>query len=160
MYKTHKDIIKKKRAVRAQTLIDSYWGYFRNVEVEPAGLYNDQAMLKKSKWNQPDMLVTNDEFIGADSGYWCTEHINVLKPFNEHALKQNPELKMWNETLNSDRSLIENTFSELKAHFRMLEAPWRRNEHLFPLALRVCLKLLNRNSRLPRNSPPGLRRNE
>lgn len=158
VYKTHKKNIKKQRAIRAQIIIDSYWGYFRGLEVGPAGLYNDQAMLKKSKWNQPDKLVGDDEFIAADSGYCTTEWINVLTPFSKKELEENPEFKEFNKAINSDRSIIENTFAELKAHFRIFDQPWRRDRHLFPLALRVCLKLLNRYWRLPGNMPPGLRR--
>ena len=63
MYKTHKDNVKKHRAFRAQILIDSYWGFFRGVEVSPAGMYSDQAMLKRSKWNHPNKLVSEKNLL-------------------------------------------------------------------------------------------------
>ena len=121
-------------------------------------MYNDQAMLAKSEWNQPDKLVTDEEFVAADLGYSTTDWINVLTPFSKKDLDKNPEYKEWNKDLNSDRTIIENTFSELKSRFQIFENPWRRDRHLFPIALRVCLKLLNRYWRLPGNMPPGLRR--
>lgn len=160
MFTTHKKNVPKKRAIRAQILIDSYAGLFRGVEVDPAGLYSDQGMLSKSKWNEPNKLTGDDEYVGADLGYASTDHINVMKPFTEKALKENPEFKTWNKAFNADRSLIERNFAILQEVFRIFDKPWRRNKHLFPITLRVCMKLLNRYWRLPQNLPPGLRKKQ
>ena len=158
MYKTHKKNVPKQRAIRAQILIDAGSGFFRGVEVDPAGLYNDQAMLSKSKWNRPNKLTNDDEYVGADLGYASTQYINVMKPFSNKDLKEIPDLKLWNKFFNADRSLIERNLAVIRSVFRIFDAPWRRNKHLFPLALRVCLKLLNKYWRLPQNLPPGLKR--
>lgn len=158
MYKTHKENIPKKRAIRVQILIDSNWGFFRGMEVAPAGLYNDQAMLHNSKWNAPDKLTKHNEYVGADSIYASTEYISVMKPFDKKILIQHPEYKSWNKTINQDRSLVERNFAIFKETFRIFDQPWRRHRHLFSIALRVCLKLMNKYWRLPQNMPPGLKR--
>lgn len=158
VYKTHKENVKKKSAVRAQILIDTYWGLFRGLEVEPAGMYNDQAMLAKSKWNQPGKLTDDHQYVGGDSGYTSTEHLNVVHPFPKKDLDENPEFRLWNKQYNYDRGLIEHNFGTVQEKFFIFHYPWRRDRHLFPLALRVCLKLLNRYWMLPGNLPPGLRR--
>ena len=158
VYKTHKDNVKKQCAIRAQVIIDSYWGYFRGIEVEPAGMYNDQGMLQKSKWNQPGKLTDDHQYVGGDSGYYSTEHINVARPFTKDEMKKNPDLKWWNKAFNYDRGLIEHNFGDVHETFFIFDYPWRRDRHLFPLTLRVCLKLLNRYWSLDGNLPPGLRR--
>ena len=115
-------------------------------------------MLKKSAWNKPGVLTSESEYIGADKGYTTTQYINVLKPFSEPELKTNPEFGTWNKAFNKDRGLIERMFAILKGRFGIFAAPWKRHKQLFPLALRVSLKLLNFYWRLPGNTPPGLTR--
>ena len=158
MYKTHKKKVPKQRALRAQILIDAYAGKFRGVEVDPAGLYSDQGMLNKSKWNdEAGKLTENDEYVAADLGYSSTYHINVMKPLGLKTLRLYPFCREWNKVFNGDRSLIERNFADLQQKFKILAVPWRRDKHLFPLALRVCLKLMNRFWDLPGNLPPGLK---
>lgn len=126
--------------------------------MDPAGLYSDQGMLNKSKWNEaPRKLTDDDEFVGADLEYASTNHIKVMKPLDKKTLRMYPLCSQWNKAFNADRSLIERNFADLQQKFKILAVPWRRDKHLFPLALRVCLKLLNRYWSLPGNLPPGLR---
>ena len=158
IYRTHKKNVHKQQAVRAQMIIDVFWGYFRGLETEPAGMYNDQAMLQKSEWNKPGVLTNDDEYVGADLGYVSTQHINVLTPYNKEELRQYPDGKGWNKIFNKDRGLIERTFGVFEETMRIFDSPWRRHRHLFPLALRVSMKLMNRYWRLPGNMPPGLAR--
>ena len=134
------------------------WGYFRGVEIDCAGLQNDQGMLIKSVWNDPGVLTNEGEWVGADDGYSNTANINIVKPFTKDELDEDPELKPWNKVFNRDRGLIERTFAILKGRFAIFDMPWKRAIDLFPLALRVCMKLLNRYWRLNGNVPPGLKR--
>ena len=139
-------------------IILNSWGYFRGVEVDCAGLQNDQGMLTKSVWNNPGVLTNEGERVGADDGYSDTAHTNILKPFKKEELDADPELKPWNKVFNRDRGLIERTFAILKGRFAIFDMPWKRDIALFPLALRVCMKLLNRYWRMDGNVPPGLKR--
>ena len=126
--------------------------------MDPAGLYSDQGMLNKSKWNDaPGKLTEGDEYVGADLGYSSTNHINVMKPLGKKTIRLYPFCAEWNKVFNGDRSLIERNFADLQQKFKILAIPWRREKHLFPLALRVCLKLLNRYWSLPGNLPPALK---
>ena len=121
-------------------LIDSFWGYFRGVEIDCAGLANDQAMLKNSVWNQKSgALVEEHEYIGGDEGYWDAQQVNVVKPMSQTELDSEPGFKAFNKKFNYDRGLIEHTFAILKEKFRIFDLPWTRHKELFPLALRVCL---------------------
>ena len=158
MYNTHKPNCPKQRGIRAQILCDSGLGLFRGVEVAPCGLFNDQAMLLNSDWNQPDKLTRDNEYVAADKGYASTEWINVMKPFSQKDLVAIPSLKLWSQYFNEDRGLIERNFAAVKGIFRIFDSPWRRNMHLFPLALTVALKLLNHYWSLPENMSPGMRR--
>ena len=115
-------------------------------------------MLINSTWNQKDALVTEDEYVGGDAGYWDTEFINVVKPISKSDLDQNPQLKDFNSRFNYERGLIEHTFAFLKQKFRIFDQPWRRHKELFPVALRVCLKLCNKYWRLDGNHPLGYER--
>ena len=114
-------------------------------------------MLKRSVWNQPDVLVSEGEFVGADEGYHDTAHIDVIKPFSKAELVAEPALKVWNKDFNRDRQMIERSFGILKQRFAIFEMPWKRNTDSFPVALRVCLKLLNRYWRVS-GTPPGLKK--
>ena len=97
MYITKKKNIKSGSAVRAQILIDAFWGLFRGVEVDCAGLANDQGMLVNSAWNQaPGILTNENEYVGGDSGYWDTQYINIVKPIAQEDLEENPKLKSFN----------------------------------------------------------------
>ena len=116
-------------------------------------------MLINSVWNQsPGMLTDSHEYIGGDEGYWDTQYINVRKPVQQSDISKEPGLKTFNKKFNYDRGLIEHTFAILKEKFKIFEYPWTRHKDLFPLALRVCLKLLNKWWRLDGNDPPGLKR--
>ena len=159
MYLTHKDNVKKRTAIRCQILVDSLWGFFRGVEVTHAGTSNDQKKLKNSVWNKPGVLTTGDECIGADGGYFPTQHINVSKPFTATELLSGGDtLADWNKTFNADREVIERSFGFLKKKFHIFAQPWRRNKLLFPVALRVALKLCNRFWRECENMPLGLKK--
>ena len=114
------------------------------------GLVSDQSMLKNSYWNNPGELTTDDEYIGADLGYKSTEHINVMSPYEELQSLTNPEWARWNKLFNADRELVEREFGFIKNSFKIFDKPWRRKRELFPLALRVTLKLANRYWRLQR----------
>ena len=149
MYKTHKPNVPKQCGIRAQILCDSRWLFFRGMEVAPCGLYNDQAMLKNSDWNRPNKLTQQNEYIGGDKGYASTDWINVMKPFSKKDLADMPNLRLWNQVFNNDRQKIECNFAAVKGIFRIFDNPWRRNRHLFPLALKVALKLLNHYWSLP-----------
>ncbi len=133
------------------------WGYFRGVEVDVPGLANDQSMLNSSYWNNPDILTANDEYIGADLGYTSTEHINVVSPFSEYESTVNPTFAKWNKEFNADRELVEREFGFIKNSMKIFDRPWRRKRELFPVALRVALKLANRYWRL-NQGPFGLER--
>ena len=113
-------------------------------------------MITKSVWNNPNILTSENEFVAADEGYWDTAHINFIKPFSKKQIDANPNLKKWNKTFNRDRGLIERSFAIFKETWEIFEAPWKRHRDLFPLALRVCIKLMNKYWRLPQNTPPGL----
>ena len=116
-------------------------------------------MLINSAWNQqPNILTNENEFIGGDSDYWDTKYIIVVKPICQADLEQNPDRKDFNTQFNLDRGLIEHTFGQLKQKFRIFDLGWRRHKDLFPVALRVCLKLLNKYWRLDGNLPLGLQR--
>ena len=115
-------------------------------------------MLTKSVWNNPGVLTNEGEWVGADDGYSDTAHINIVKPFKKEECDLDPELKPWNKVFNRDRGLIERTFAILKERFAIFDMPWKREIGLFPLALRVCMKLLNRYWRLEGNVPPGMKR--
>ena len=159
MYLTTKKNIKSRTAIRAQILIDSFWGFFRGVEIDCAGLTNDQGMLTNSVWNKaPGILTKVRESVGGDEGYWETKFISVTKPVNKTDLEADPGRKYFNKKFNYDRGLIEHTFAILKEKFRIFDLPWLRHRNLFPLALRVCLKLMNKWWRLDENNPPGLKR--
>lgn len=160
LYMTHKTNVAKGTALRAQIIIDSFWGFFRGVEVDCPGLKNDQSMLDDSSWNVPNGLVADHEYVGADLGYTDTQHIQIAKPYNNEELETDPSLQGWNEQFNMERGLIERTFALLKGKFRIFDLPWRMHRDLFPVALRVALKLLNRWWRLDSNAPPGQRRME
>ena len=134
-------------------------GYFCGLEINSAGITNDQGMLRDSAWNSgPDILTSDGQRIGCDEGYWSTQYINVTKPYSKEHLDAHPEHKPWNKAFNIDRSLIERMFGILKCTFRIFDQPWRRHKDVFPLALSVSLKLLNKYWRLPQNCPPGLKR--
>ena len=133
------------------------WGYFRGVEVNVPGLSSDQSMLKDSYWNNPDVLTKNNEYVGADLGYKSTKYINVLYPFGELESLKNRQYGSWNKLFNADRELIEREFGFIKNSFKIFDKPWRRKRELFPLALRVTLKLVNRYWRL-NGDPLGLHR--
>ena len=156
MYKSHKKNCHRQKGIRAQVLIDSFWGPFRGMECSPAGLYNDQKMLILSDWNRPDALTEDNEYVGCDKGYWPTEHINVLRPFSTQETENDAEYAKWNKIFNRDRNLIERTFGIFQSTFRIFDMPWRRHKHLFGVALRVCMKLMNRWWMLDSNRPPGL----
>ena len=115
-------------------------------------------MLKKSVWNKPNVLTTENERVGADSGYWTTAYINITKPYTQTELARQPGLKLWNKTFNQERSMIERGYCFLKQWFSIFDQPWRREKKLFPLALRVALKLSNRYWREPNRLPIGLQK--
>ena len=158
MYHTHKDNVKKKTAIRAQILIDTCWGFFRGLECANAGTNNDQGMLLQSVWNQPNALTTGSETVGADSGYWPTKFVNVTKPFSESELIGHPDFVEWNAVFNSERALSERSFGFLQKKFQIFAQPWRRDKQLFPIALRVAMKLCNRYWREDDNCPLGLKK--
>ena len=83
MYLTQKKNIKSRTAIRAQILIDSYWGYFRGVEIDCAGLTNDQGMLDNSVWNQEPGILTAENNILVVMSYWDTQCSNVVKPISQ-----------------------------------------------------------------------------
>ena len=114
-------------------------------------------MLTRSYWNNPDVLTADGEYVGADLGYSSTKHINVMTPFGETDSLSNPTLAAWNKQFNSDRELVEREFAFIKNSLKIFDRPWRRKRDLFPLALRVALKLANRYWRL-NNGPFGLSR--
>ena len=145
--------------VNRHKILLNRWGCFRGVEIDPAGLHSDQGMLNKSAWNsRPGILTDEGEWVGADEGYSDAVYINIVSPFKKEELDEEPELKPWNKVFNRDRGLIERTFAILKGRFAIFDMPWKRDIDLFPVALRVCLKLLNRYWRLNENVPPGLQR--
>lgn len=158
MYLTHKDNIKKRTAVRAQILIDTHWGYFRGLECANVGTNPDQKMLINSVWNQPDALVSGNESVGADGGYHCTDYIKITKPFPAPIASSSEYARIFNKSFNAERALIERTFAFLKRKFQIFAQPWRRNKFLFPVALRVALKLCNRFWMEIENMPLGLQR--
>ena len=104
-------------------------------------------------------VTTDGEYIGADLGYSSTEHINVIAPFSEHASLTNPTLGRWNKQFNSDRELVEREFGFIKNSLKIFDRPWRRKRSVFPLALRVALKIINRYWRL-NDGPLGLARQQ
>ncbi len=116
-------------------------------------------MLIRSSLNKPNVLTGGyKEIVGGDIGYTTTDHINIFKPYPKEVTDVDPVKKAWNKTFNNDRGLIERTFNMLKAKFRIFDQPWRMNPNLFSLALRVCLKLLNKFWRLPGNNALGWKR--
>ena len=114
-------------------------------------------MLENSDWNAPGALVVDGEFVGADEGYYYTRNVAIVKPISKEKLEAHPECKEWNKAFNLDRGLIERTFGILKSRFKIFDLPWKRHKELFPIALRVSLKLLNRYWRLDGNMSPGLK---
>eukprot|EP01084_Bolivina_argentea_P139722 245780_1 len=90
LYKTHKSNVKKNTAIRAQILIDSFWGYFRGVEVDCAGITNDQGMLNESWWNSMPGILTPDasDRVACDEGYLPTQYVNVVKPYSRATLHE------------------------------------------------------------------------
>ena len=134
------------------------WGYFRGMEMTMAGVTNDQKMLKESEWNRRNVLTADDESLMGDGGYWCTQHINVTKPFSESEAANNEYLKYFNKIFNGERAIIERAFAFLKEMCSIFDRPWKRKKHLLPIALRVSLKLCNRYWRQERNMPLGLKR--
>ena len=77
-------------------------------------------MLKKSVWNQPNVLTSGDETVGADGGYGSTQHINVTKSFSLPKITESEELKSFNESFNADKEVIERSFGFYKKNFRYL----------------------------------------
>ena len=150
MYKTHKKNVHKRHAFRAQILFDTKLGYFRDVIIRPSGTNNDQKMFKNSHWDEPDAVVSRSkqESIMGDGGYAPTVNTEIKTPATKKEIKQNPSLKAYNKCFNSERSQIERAFAQIKMRFNILSNPWRRSKKLFPLCLRVCLKLMNRYWRL------------
>lgn len=132
------------------------FGYFRSMEVTMAGVNNDQKMLIDSDWNEQDALVSGQEAVAADGGYWTTEHIKITKPFTVAETATDPTLQAFNELFNAERSLIERNFGFLKEKCAIFDVPWKRDKQLLPIALRVGLKLCNRYWRRADNLPPGL----
>ena len=127
------------------------------METDVPGLASDQSMLNNSFWNNPNVLTKRGELVGADLGYATTDHINVLTPFKESESVGNQAYKNWNKDFNADRELVEREFGFIKNSFKIFDKPWRRKRELFPLALRVTLKLANRYWRL-NEGPLGLYR--
>lgn len=115
-------------------------------------------MLQRSVWNQPDVLVSEGQYVGTDDGYHDTDHINVMKPFKKAELDSEPALKIWNKDFNRDRQMIERSFGIVKNRFTIFDMPWKRDIDIFPVALRVCLKLLNRYWRVSGTPPPGMKK--
>ena len=112
-----------------------------------------------TSWEYFRGVVTNKgKCVGADEDYSNTAHVNVVKPFCKDELEVSPELKPWNEIFDLDRGLNERTFAILKGRFVIFDMPWKRDVDSFPVALRVCIKLLNRYWRLNENVTPGLKR--
>ena len=148
MFYSHKKNVAKQTGFRAQILMDRLYGYYRGCVTHPCGINNDQKMLKESKWNKPNALINDNEYLMADGGYFPTEHLNVLTPATEKQKSENADLKIFNKTFNGQRSVIERTFGQLECKFSILAFPWRRKLELFPVCLRVCLKLMNRYWRL------------
>ena len=114
-------------------------------------------MLTNSYWNNPGVLTAQDEYIGADLGYHPTDHVNVLTPFTELESATSSTCAYWNKLFNADRELVEREFGFIKNSLKIFDRPWRRRLDLFPLALRVALKLANRYWRL-NDGPFGLNR--
>ena len=139
------------------TALTHSWGYFRGVEVDVPGLANDQSMLNNSYWNNPGILTEDNEFVGADLGYKSTEHVNLLSPFTDLDTAFNSTCAAWNAVFNSDQELVGREFGFIKNSMKMFDRQWRRKRELFPLALRVALKLANRYWRLNKD-PFGLTR--
>ena len=148
MFYSHKKNVAKQTGFRSQILIDRLYGYYRGCITHPCGINNDQKMLKESKWNKPNVLINDNEYLMADGGYFPTQHLNVLTPATEKQKSENNDLRMFNKTFNAERSEIERTFGQLQCKFSILAFPWRRKLELFPVCLRVCLKLMNRYWRL------------
>ena len=48
-------------------------------------------------------LTTDGEYVGADLGYFSTEHLNVVAPFSECKSLTIPTLGKWNKDFNSDQ---------------------------------------------------------
>lgn len=115
-------------------------------------------MLENSDWNKPGVLTVDGEFVGADEGYCYTRNVAIVKPISKDKLEAHPECKEWNKAFNIDRGLVERTFAILKRRFKIFDLSWTRHRALFPLALRVSLKLLNRFWRLDGQMSPGLKR--
>ena len=153
----HKNNIKNRTAIREQILIiHSGVISWRGVNVQVG---DDQNMLKNSVWNQkPGAIVEETEKIAGDAGYWSTQNVNVVKPISQADVETDPGFKAFNKKFNYDRGLIEHSFAILKGKFKIFDLPWTRHKDLFPLALRVCLKLLNKWWRVDGNDPPGLQR--
>lgn len=101
------------------------------------------------------MLSDDRTRVGADSGYHTTEHIWIDRPWTKPQQKGHPERAAWNKVFNRDRAVIERSFGIFEETWRIFDGPWRRDRHLFPLALRVALKLMNRYWSLPGINPPG-----
>lgn len=129
-------------------MYDTIYGFWRGCVSRGAGINNDQSMLQTSPWNTADGLVAADEGLAADGGYASTEHIAVVTPASKTELLKDPPLVEFNEYFNADRGKIECAIGAIKRECKILMYPWRRRVELFPLCLRVCLKLMNRYWRL------------
>ena len=123
-----------------------------------AGLNNDQRMLIDSDWNHPNALVTGQEAVGADGGYFTTAHVNITKPFTVAETQADPILKAFNSMFNAERSLIERNFAFLKEKCALFDRPWKMEKELLPISLRVALKLCNKYWRSAGRLPPGLQK--
>lgn len=158
LFRTYKENVRKRTAIRALMLSDVD-GYWRGVECEPAGMYNDQGIVNKSMWNREGVLTEgDDEFVLGDLGFSTTEHINVLQPANARELLERPDLKYLNDALNGDRSQLERNFGVFQNTYRIFDQPWRRHPQLFPITLQVCMKLQNRLWRQPDRMVPNMMR--
>ncbi len=117
---------------------------FRGYTCGQAGLYNDQAMLHASHWNQHNTLnLGPTDQIGADGGYFSTDNLTVVTPANVRQLRQHPHWREFNTRFNAKRVWIEQRFGALKGKYNIFMDPWRRAPELFPEVLECVLKLLN-----------------
>ena len=149
LFYSHKVNVFKNHAIRAQIRIDTLWGLFRDMLIEPAGINNDQSMVADSPWNQSESKLQSDgQSWGADGGYSCTDNLVIVTPATATDIINDPELCIFNQEFNHYRKNIEREFAQLKNRFEILFKPFDKDLKHFGKILGLCLKMMNRYWRL------------
>ena len=108
-------------SIVTQAVVD-YRGAFTDIAVGLPGSAHDMKVFKQSSLHRRielGALVTGDQFLVADSGYYCRSFI--IPPYNQRRGQEpTPDELGFNKAHAQTRGIVERTFGQLKGRFRIL----------------------------------------